>query len=187
MVESIEDRSPSLSNRAGGYAGSSVGAEPVSLASVKAESVCRRSSGLQEFDRVLGGGLVEGSAILIGGDPGIGKSTLLLQTAAALSKTQSVLYITGEESISQVSLRAQRLDLPVDDVQVLPETELERILSLAQSMAPDYLVIDSIQTVYSSQMQSAPGSVAQVRECAAQLVRLAKQTKTTVFLVGHVT
>jgi len=187
MVESIEDRSTSLSNRAGGYAGSSVGAEPVSLASVKAESVCRRSSGLQEFDRVLGGGLVEGSAILIGGDPGIGKSTLLLQTAAALSKTQSVLYITGEESISQVSLRAQRLDLPVDDVQVLPETELERILSLAQSMAPDYLVIDSIQTVYSSQMQSAPGSVAQVRECAAQLVRLAKQTKTTVFLVGHVT
>ena len=134
-----------------------------------------------------GGGLVDGSAILIGGDPGIGKSTLLLQTAASLSRNQSVLYITGEESISQVSLRAQRLGLPVEHVQILPETELERILSLAQSMAPDYLVIDSIQTVYSSQLQSAPGSVAQVRECAAQLVRLAKQSRTTVFLVGHVT
>ncbi|MEN9680188.1 MAG: hypothetical protein RLZZ627_81 [Pseudomonadota bacterium] len=187
MVESLEDRTPSTSGRAGGYSGHSAGAEPVSLASVKAESVLRRPSGLQEFDRVLGGGLVEGSAILIGGDPGIGKSTLLLQTASALSQTQSVLYITGEESISQVSLRASRLGLPVDHVQVLPETELERILSLAQSMTPDYLVIDSIQTVYSNQLQSAPGSVAQVRECAAQLVRLAKQTQTTVFLVGHVT
>jgi len=187
MVESLEDRTPSISGRAGGYSGHSAGAEPVSLASVKAESVLRRPSGLQEFDRVLGGGLVEGSAILIGGDPGIGKSTLLLQTASALSQTQSVLYITGEESISQVSLRASRLGLPVDHVQVLPETELERILSLAQSMTPDYLVIDSIQTVYSNQLQSAPGSVAQVRECAAQLVRLAKQTQTTVFLVGHVT
>jgi DNA repair protein RadA/Sms len=187
MVESLEDRSALTSGRGGGYAGHSAGAEPVSLASVKAESVLRRPSGLQEFDRVLGGGLVEGSAILIGGDPGIGKSTLLLQTASALSQTQSVLYITGEESISQVSLRAKRLGLPVDRVQVLPETELERILSLAQSMAPDYLVIDSIQTVYSNQLQSAPGSVAQVRECAAQLVRLAKQTQTTVFLVGHVT
>ena len=187
MVESLEDRSPSNLGRAGGYAGHSSGAEPVSLSSVRAESVLRHPSGLQEFDRVLGGGLVEGSAILIGGDPGIGKSTLLLQTASALSQSQSVLYITGEESISQVSLRAQRLGLPVDHVQVLPETELERILALAHSMAPNYLVIDSIQTIFSSQLQSAPGSVAQVRECAAQLVRLAKQSKTTVFLVGHVT
>jgi len=187
MVESLEERTSGISSRAGGYAGHSTGVEPVSLASVKAESVLRRPSGLQEFDRVLGGGLVEGSAILIGGDPGIGKSTLLLQTASALSQSQSFLYITGEESISQVSLRASRLGLPVDNVQVLPETELERILSLAQSMSPDYLVIDSIQTVYSNQLQSAPGSVAQVRECAAQLVRLAKQTQTTVFLVGHVT
>lgn len=187
LVESLEGKAAGGSSRAGGYTGESSGSAPVSLASVKVETLTRRSSGLEEFDRVLGGGLVDGSAILIGGDPGIGKSTLLLQTAAVLSQTQRVLYITGEESISQVSLRAQRLGLPVNDVQVLPETELERILSVAQSMQPDYVVIDSIQTVYSSQLQSAPGSVAQVRECAAQLVRLAKQSRTTVFLVGHVT
>jgi DNA repair protein RadA/Sms len=159
----------------------------VALSSVKPESIQRHSSGLLEFDRVLGGGLVEGSAILIGGDPGIGKSTLLLQTASSLSLHQGVLYVTGEESISQISLRAQRLSLQVDQVQVIAETELERILSLAQTLRPDYLIIDSIQTVFSPMLQSAPGSVAQVRECAAQLVRLAKQSGMTVFLVGHVT
>lgn len=187
LVESLEDRAPAQGIRAGGYAGITGSASPVSLSSVKAESIQRHTSGLEEFDRVLGGGLVEGSAILIGGDPGIGKSTLLLQTASALSQGKSVLYVTGEESISQVSLRAQRLQLQVDQVQILAETELERILSLVQTMSPDYLIIDSIQTVFSGLLQSAPGSVAQVRECAAQLVRFAKQTKTTVFLVGHVT
>jgi DNA repair protein RadA/Sms len=125
--------------------------------------------------------------VLIGGDPGIGKSTLLLQTVSSLSLHHSVLYITGEESISQVSLRARRLHLPCDSLQILAETELERILATADRYKPAYLVVDSIQTVYSEALQSAPGSVAQVRECAAQLVRFAKQTGTTVFLVGHVT
>ena len=187
LVESLESRSPKGAGRSSGYAGSRGGEEPVSLASVKAESVQRESCGIEEFDRVLGGGLVPGAAILIGGDPGIGKSTLLLQTAAALSRSRSVLYLTGEESIQQVSLRAIRLGLPVDRIQVLAETELERILEVAERHRPDFLIIDSIQTVFSQMLQSAPGSVAQVRECAAHLVRLAKQSSTSIFLVGHVT
>lgn len=187
LVESLESRSPQGSSRNSGYAGSRGGEDPVSLSSVKAESVQRESCGIQEFDRVLGGGLVPGAAILIGGDPGIGKSTLLLQTAAALSLSRSVLYLTGEESIQQVSLRAVRLGLPVDRIQVLAETELERILEVAERHRPDFLIIDSIQTVFSQMLQSAPGSVAQVRECAAHLVRLAKQSSISIFLVGHVT
>lgn len=187
LVESLEEKSSAQNARSGGYAGSKGGASPVPLSSVKAESIHRYTSGLEEFDRVLGGGLVEGSAILIGGDPGIGKSTLLLQTASSLSQGMTVLYVTGEESISQISLRAQRLQLPVDQVQILAETELESILSQVQALSPNYLIIDSIQTIFSAQLQSAPGSVAQVRECAAQLVRMAKQSGTTVFLVGHVT
>jgi DNA repair protein RadA/Sms len=147
----------------------------------------RSPSGIEELDRVLGGGLVAGSAILIGGDPGIGKSTLLLQTVAALSQAARVLYITGEESISQVSLRARRLQLPCDTIDIVAMTELEAIQATVQQHRPDYLVVDSIQTIYSAQMQSAPGSVAQVRECAAQLVRLAKETGITIFLIGHVT
>ena len=189
LVESIEDRAASLPGRFSGYAGSAGqgGTMPVSLAAVDVEEIQRTPCGLEEFDRVLGGGLVPGSAILIGGDPGIGKSTLLLQTVSALSQHHSVLYITGEESISQVSLRARRLSLPCDAIQILAETELERIIGSASAHQPEYLVVDSIQTVYSGLLQSAPGSVAQVRECAAQLVRFAKQTGTTVFLVGHVT
>ncbi len=188
LVESVEDRSTPAASRHGGYAGASrESAVPVSLAAVEAEEILRIPCGLEEFDRVLGGGLVPGSAVLIGGDPGIGKSTLLLQTIAALSQQRQVLYITGEESISQVSLRARRLHLPCAAVQILAETELERILATAAAHRPEFLVIDSIQTVYSELLQSAPGSVAQVRECAAQLVRFAKQTQTTVFLVGHVT
>jgi DNA repair protein RadA/Sms len=159
----------------------------MSLADVEAEEILRTPCGLEEFDRVLGGGLVAGSAVLIGGDPGIGKSTLLLQTIAALSERRKVLYITGEESIRQVSLRAKRLQLKCASVHILAETELERILATAAAHHPEFLVVDSIQTVYSELLQSAPGSVAQVRECAAQLVRFAKQTQTTVFLVGHVT
>ena len=142
---------------------------------------------MEELDRVLGGGLVSGSAILIGGDPGIGKSTLLLQTAASIGRDATVLYITGEESIQQVSLRARRLGLAADNIQILAETELERMLAISERLRPDILIIDSIQTVYSQFLQSAPGSVSQVRECAAQLVRLAKQSGLTVFLVGHVT
>lgn len=160
---------------------------PVSLAAVEAEEIARTPCGLDEFDRVLGGGLVAGSAVLIGGDPGIGKSTLLLQTVASLSQNRQVLYITGEESISKISLRARRLHLACESVQILAETELDRILATAAISKPDYLVVDSIQTVYSEALQSAPGSVAQVRECASQLVRFAKQTQTTVFLIGHVT
>lgn len=189
LVEGVEDRG-SPSARFSGYAGAATGSEqslPVFLAEVEAEEVHRTSCGLEEFDRVLGGGLVPGSAVLIGGDPGIGKSTLLLQTVAALSERQKVLYITGEESIRQVSLRAKRLQLPCTAVQILAETELERILLTAAALRPDFLVVDSIQTIFSELLQSAPGSVAQVRECASQLVRFAKQTQTTVFLVGHVT
>lgn len=190
LVESVEDAQPAArGGRYSGFAGAAnlSAAEPVSLASVEAEDIHRTPCGLEEFDRVLGGGLVPGSAVLIGGDPGIGKSTLLLQTIAALSLGHRVLYITGEESISQVSLRARRLQLPCAAVQILAATELESILAVAATQRPDYLVVDSIQTVYSELLQSAPGSVAQVRECAAQLVRFAKQTGTTVFLVGHVT
>ncbi len=189
LVESVEDRSPPAAGRFAGYAGAAGHAltSPVSLATVEAEEIQRTPCGLDEFDRVLGGGLVPGSAVLIGGDPGIGKSTLLLQTVSALSLKHSVLYITGEESISQVSLRARRLHLPCEALQILAETGLERILATADRHKPAYLVVDSIQTVYSEALQSAPGSVAQVRECAAQLVRFAKQTGTTVFLVGHVT
>jgi DNA repair protein RadA/Sms len=190
LVESVEDPLPAArGGRFSGFAGAAgrSAAEPVSLASVEAEDVQRTPCGLEEFDRVLGGGLVPGSAVLIGGDPGIGKSTLLLQTIAALSLGHRVLYITGEESISQVGLRARRLQLPCAAVNILAATELERILAAATAHRPDYLVVDSIQTVYSELLQSAPGSVAQVRECAAQLVRYAKQTASTVFLVGHVT
>lgn len=190
LVESVEDKSGGGGGgRHSGYAGAAGQGllSPVSLASVDVEEIHRTPCGLAEFDRVLGGGLVTGSAVLIGGDPGIGKSTLLLQTVSALSLGQKVLYITGEESISQVSMRARRLQLPCESVQILAETGLERIFAIAEAHQPEYLVVDSIQTVYSELLQSAPGSVAQVRECAAQLVRFAKQTGTTVFLVGHVT
>ncbi len=175
--------------RQAGYAGGA-GQQmaPVPLAEVEAEEVDRTRTGLSELDRVLGGGLVTGSAILIGGDPGIGKSTLLLQLLAGVEgKKTGALYITGEESIQQVSLRARRLQLQTRGIQILAETSLERILAVAAHQRPGLLVIDSIQTVYSEQLQSAPGAVAQVRECAAQLVRFAKQSATTVFLVGHVT
>ncbi|MBT5437449.1 MAG: DNA repair protein RadA, partial [Methylococcales bacterium] len=159
----------------------------VSLSEVSADEISRFSSGLDELDRVLGGGIVPGSAVLIGGDPGIGKSTLLLQAMVALSQQLKTLYITGEESIQQLSLRSKRLCLKSDKLRVLSETAVTRIFSIAQEMQPKVIVIDSIQTVYSDQLQSAPGAVGQVRECAAQLVRFAKQTQTTIFLVGHVT
>ncbi len=187
MVEGVEDRVAASAARFSGYAGAAESVVPVSLAEVEAEEIRRTPTGIEEFDRVLGGGLVTGSAILIGGDPGIGKSTLLLQTLTTLSERQRVLYVTGEESIRQVSLRAKRLQLSCAGVQIFAETSLERILAVASDLRPDVLVIDSIQTAFSEILQSAPGSVAQVRECAAQLVRYAKQTPTTVFLVGHVT
>lgn len=158
-----------------------------SMQDVATSSEVRQSSGMAELDRVLGGGVVEGSVILIGGDPGIGKSTLLLQCMAALSARQPVLYVTGEESTQQVSMRAQRLGLSVAALRLLTETNVERIIASAGHERPRVLVIDSIQTVYTEALQSAPGAVAQVRESAAQLVRYAKHTGTALFLVGHVT
>ena len=158
-----------------------------SLAQVQAKDMPRIPSGIDEFDRVLGGGLVEGGVVLIGGDPGIGKSTLLLQSLAALSKTISVLYVSGEESAPQIALRARRLGLDGGAVRLLAEIALDRIIGTVLEDKPAVVVIDSIQTVYSDQLQSAPGSVAQVRECAAQLTRMAKQAGLTLIMVGHVT
>ncbi len=159
----------------------------VRLDSVRAETVQRMPTGSEEFDRVLGGGLVEGSVVLIGGDPGIGKSTLLLQALAHLSSQREVLYVSGEESASQIALRARRLGLEASGLPLLAEIELERILATVEERRPALVVVDSIQTLYSSQMQSAPGSVAQVRECAAQLTRLSKQLGVAVVMIGHVT
>ncbi len=158
------------------------------LSAVSAEEVPRTTSGMGELDRVLGGGLVPGAVVLLGGDPGIGKSTLLLQVLAQLAaRGEKVLYVSGEESAAQVALRAQRLDLPAQGVKLLPEIRLQAILHHLGSEKPAIAVVDSIQTVYSEEITSAPGSVSQVRECAAQLTRIAKQTGITLLLVGHVT
>ena len=161
------------------------------LSEVEAAEVPRTPTGIEEFDRVLGGGLVQGAVVLIGGDPGIGKSTLLLQVLAHLSKQQNTLYVSGEESAQQIALRAKRLALDARSLRLLPEIQLEKIqAAIAANNAndkPDVVVIDSIQTVYSEQLTSAPGSVAQVRECAAQLTRIAKSQNITIILVGHVT
>ena len=161
------------------------------LCEVAAEEVPRTPTGIAEFDRVLGGGLVQGAVVLIGGDPGIGKSTLLLQVLAHLSGTLNTLYVSGEESAQQIALRAKRLGLDARGLRLLPEIQLERIQATiaakGQHDKPDVVVIDSIQTVYSEQLTSAPGSVAQVRECAAQLTRIAKSSNITIILVGHVT
>lgn len=182
-VSSTVRNASRFSNYAGVQAGVSL------LDAVEAREESRSLSGLSELDRVLGGGLVAGSVVLIGGDPGIGKSTLLIQTLSAMShnSAQNPLYVTGEESPQQVSLRAHRLGLDVHQVKLLTETQIERILQVAQKEKPRVIVIDSIQSVYTETLQSAPGSVAQVRESAAQLVRFSKQTNTAIFLVGHVT
>lgn len=158
-----------------------------SLANVPTIQEVRIPTGQDELDRVLGGGLVTGSVILIGGDPGIGKSTLLLQTLSNLSATHKSLYVTGEESLQQVKLRAQRLGLENLALDLLTETSVESILAIAQQTQPSFMVLDSIQTMYTTQIQAAPGSITQVREATAQLVRFAKQTGTAVLLVGHVT
>lgn len=159
----------------------------LSLADIEAVDVPRILSGIDEFDRVLGGGLVPGGVVLIGGDPGIGKSTLLLQTLVNLSKTKKVLYVSGEESGPQVALRAKRLGLDARNLQMQAEIQLEKILDTLDTVKPQVAVIDSIQTIYSDALTSAPGSVAQVRECAAQLTRHAKVSGTTIIMVGHVT
>ena len=162
--------------------------QPVAtLSEIEASDVERTPTGIGELDRVLGGGIVEGGVVLIGGDPGIGKSTLLLQALDALARSMKTLYVSGEESGAQVALRSRRLGLDGSQVRVLAEIQLERILATLEAEAPAVCVIDSIQTLYSEQLSSAPGSVAQVRECAAHLTRTAKATGTTVILVGHVT
>jgi DNA repair protein RadA/Sms len=158
------------------------------LADIEATDVARQPTGLGELDRVLGGGIVEGGVVLIGGDPGIGKSTLLLQALDGLQRAGvPTLYVTGEESGAQVALRSRRLGLDRSQVKVLAEIQLEKIQSTISAQQPAIAVIDSIQTVYSDQLTSAPGSVAQVRECAAHLTRAAKAGGTAIVLVGHVT
>jgi len=174
-------------NARAGYAGVAGKERVVSLADVKLEEMPRIPTQVGELDRVLGGGLVPGSAVLIGGHPGAGKSTLLLQTTCHLASQMPALYVTGEESLQQVAMRAARLGLKADQLKMLSETSVETICDLADQLQPKILVIDSIQVMHVSDVQSAPGSVSQVRESAAFLTRYAKQTGTVLFLVGHVT
>jgi DNA repair protein RadA/Sms len=174
----------SAGNRAG-FAGARP--EAKLLSDIATEEVVRIASGAGEFDRVLGGGLVPGSAILVGGSPGAGKSTLLLQTLCHLARGRPCLYITGEESLQQVALRARRLGLPLDQLRLMAETNVENILAALEGDRPDVVVVDSIQVVHSDDIASAPGSVSQVRECAAALTRYAKQSGSVLLLVGHVT
>ena len=188
LVETVDDTPRPGGNRYQSLAGVTATAGRLQkLSEVDAQDAVRVPTGISEFDRALGGGLVAGGVVLIGGDPGIGKSTLLLQALAQLSLSQSVLYVSGEESSAQVALRARRLALTADSVQLLAEINLEKILATLLAERPAVAVIDSIQTVYSEALTSAPGSVAQVRECAAQLTRVAKQHGITVIMVGHVT
>ena len=180
---------PSPSNRSAnfeGYAGAA-GSTVKTLADIDLQDVPRFSSGAGEFDRVLGGGLVPGSVVLIGGNPGAGKSTLLLQTMCFLAEQKQALYITGEESLQQVAMRAKRLGLPTDKLKMLSETSVEAVCAAAQNHKPNVMVIDSIQVMHLADISSAPGSVSQVRESAAYLTRFAKQTGTVLMLVGHVT
>ena len=184
LVETVAEPAAMSNKRFASLAGSSV---LQTLSEIEAREEDRLPTGIGEFDRALGGGLVAGGVVLIGGDPGIGKSTLLLQALATLSETANVLYVSGEESGQQIALRARRLSLDTRKLKLLAEINLEKILATLQHEKPQVAVIDSIQTLWSEQLSSAPGSVAQVRECAAQLTRLAKQTGVTVILVGHVT
>jgi len=182
LVESIVEAAPSSR-----FSATPASGKLQTLAEIRPRAEARLPTGMDEFDRVLGGGLVPGSVVLIGGDPGIGKSTLLLQALARLSAGCRVLYVSGEESGEQVALRAQRLQLDAGAVLLLTEINLEQIIRALKEQAPRVAVMDSIQTLYWDALQSAPGSVAQVRECAAQLTRLAKQSGTTLIFVGHVT
>lgn len=185
LVEEVQSTEV-LSDRHKGFAGESNN-QIMDLANVSCEEQGRIKTGSIEFDRVLGGGLVEGSVVLLGGDPGIGKSTLLLATLCHLSKSHKVLYVTGEESLQQVSLRAHRLGLSENKLRLLADTQVERIIQKAQKEQPVVLVLDSIQTLFSAALSSAPGSVGQVRESAAKLVAYAKQANIAMFFVGHVT
>ena len=189
LIESTVDAGGNAKNRyTSQFQALAKTSELTKLGDIEATDVDRSPTGIEELDRALGGGVVEGGVVLIGGDPGIGKSTLLLQALDALQrKGMNTLYVTGEESGAQVALRSRRLGLNNSQVQVLAEIQLEKILATLQTERPHIAVIDSIQTVYSDQLTSAPGSVAQVRECAAHLTRAAKATGTAIVLVGHVT
>ena len=188
LVESRVSDASASKNRYSERAGLAPASPVMALSEIEAQDVDRTPTGQDELDRVLGGGMVEGGVVLIGGDPGIGKSTLLLQALDGLQRTgQRTLYVTGEESGAQVALRARRLGLDHSQVNVLAETQLEKIIATLQTQSPHIAVIDSIQTVYSDQLTSAPGSVAQVRECAAHLTRFAKSSGSGIVLVGHVT
>ena len=188
MVETVADAAPGNNRYSNPQHMSLAQTAPVlSLDDIDAIDVPRVGTGLEDFDRVLGGGMVAGGVVLIGGDPGIGKSTLLLQALANMSHHKRVLYVSGEESGAQIALRAKRLVIDAKELKLQAEIQLEKILSTLNDLKPEVVVIDSIQTVYSDALSSAPGSVAQVRECAAQLTRAAKQTGVTIILVGHVT
>jgi len=184
-----EYRQPKASGRGGNFSGfaGSIETQVQTLESIDLTDLPRFSSGFQEFDRVLGGGIVPGSAILIGGEPGAGKSTLLLQTMCYLAAQMPTLYITGEESLQQVAMRAKRLNLATDKLKLLSETSVENICHIAAKEQPKIMVIDSIQVMHMADIQSAPGSVSQVRESAAFLTRFAKQHQVAMILVGHVT
>ncbi|MFK8067085.1 MAG: DNA repair protein RadA [Gammaproteobacteria bacterium] len=186
LTESIIVQATATNDRIGNYSGSAPAICNLDEADLTEE--IRYTTHIEELDRAMGGGLVTGSVVLIGGDPGIGKSTLLLQVLAEITKDQmKTLYVSGEESARQVAMRGKRLGLDLTDLRLLTETNVERILTTAQKESPKIMVIDSIQTVHTEQLNSAPGNVAQVRESAAKLVRYAKQTGTTILLVGHVT
>jgi len=189
LIEQVAGSNGPANNRFGTQFSPLAGvSELATLSEIEATDIARTPTGLDELDRVLGGGIVSGGVTLIGGDPGIGKSTLLLQAVDALQRAgQNALYVTGEESGAQVALRSKRLGLEHSQVQVLAEIQLEKIIATLDATRPAIAVIDSIQTVYSDQLTSAPGSVAQVRECAAHLTRFAKTSGTAVVLVGHVT
>ncbi len=184
LVETVAEATPAGSNR---YGRLTAAGRPQRLSEVEAREESRIPSGLEEFDRVLGGGLVPGGVVLIGGEPGIGKSTLLLQSLSEIGKSRKVLYVSGEESPQQIALHGRRLGVDAGNVIILPDTNLQRIESVIRSERPEVAVIDSIQTLYFDELQSAPGSVAQVRECASRLTRVAKSAAATMVLIGHVT
>ncbi len=187
LTETAAPSKDTKNSRFSGYAGDLPSPQVFALSEVEPSLNRGISTGIRELDRVLGGGMVSGSVVLIGGDPGIGKSTLLIQAMTRFPQDVSTLYISGEESPEQISMRAHRLGLPCDGLKLFTETCVETILKQAAIERPGVMVIDSIQTVYTEMLQSAPGSVAQVREATAQLVRFAKQMGTAIFLVGHVT
>jgi DNA repair protein RadA/Sms len=187
MVEEIERAKP-VTRGVFVHSSSTATSKPVSITTITTSQEPRIVTDLSEFNRVLGGGIVKGSLVLIGGDPGIGKSTLLLQVSAQLAMKQyKVLYISGEESVKQTKLRADRLHVSANELYVLAETDLEYIAQAIEEINPAFVVIDSIQTVYRAEITSAPGSVSQVRECTAELMRLAKTKGIAIFIVGHVT